>query len=298
MRLSGFICIVAFAALVVTGGIVTWVDPGNGQSEPVGGLVGDTDLETRIGLQAAQNLKIGKPYSVHAPRAGSNPLKATPGQGARGGRLASSGPVLKIPSRSHPLVGIRQGAKVAIRAEPGGEMVEIVGHRTEFGSPTVFGVVRTAGQWLGVSTPSLPNHRLGWIRHDPERIQGGWTDHSIHVNLSARRATFRERGRDLFTFTVTVGAPDTRTPTGRFAVTDTFRGDLNPVYGCCAVAISAVQPHLRPGWPGGDRIALHGNGTGQALGLAVSNGCLRADDEVVSALVDEIDLGAPVFING
>ena len=46
---------------------------------------------------------------------------------------------------------------------------------------------------------------------------------------------------------------------GRFAVTDTFRGELNEAaYGCCALALSATQPSLPSGWFGGNRIAIHG----------------------------------------
>ena len=98
----------------------------------------------------------------------------------------------------------------------------------------------------------------------------------------------------LRSFTVTVGAPGTSTPTGRFAVTDTFRGNLNPAYGCCAVATTARQLNLPSGWLGGDRIAIHG--TSGPLGVAASNGCVRAADEDVSALVDRVQLGSPVII--
>ena len=93
---------------------------------------------------------------------------------------------------------------------------------------------------------------------------------------------------------VTVGGPASPTPTGTYAVTDTFRGGLNPVYGCCAVAISATQPNLPATWPGGSRIAFHG--TGGPLGVAASNGCIRSSDEDVRALVETVPLGTPVTI--
>jgi lipoprotein-anchoring transpeptidase ErfK/SrfK len=91
-----------------------------------------------------------------------------------------------------------------------------------------------------------------------------------------------------------VGAPDSSTPTGRFAITDTFRGNLNPAYGCCALAITARQPNLPSGWMGGNRIAIHG--TLGPLGAAVSHGCVRAADDDVNALVNRTPLGSPVFI--
>ena len=98
----------------------------------------------------------------------------------------------------------------------------------------------------------------------------------------------------LRSFTVTVGAPSSSTPTGRFAVTDIFQGNLNPAYGCCAVATTARQSHLPSGWFGGDRIAIHG--TSGPLGVAASHGCVRAANENVDALADRVHLGTPVVI--
>ncbi len=94
---------------------------------------------------------------------------------------------------------------------------------------------------------------------------------------------------------MTIGAPGSTTPTGRFAVTDTFRGNLHPAYGCCAVALTAVQPNLPSGWNGGNRIAFHG--TTGPLGQALSNGCVRAADRDVNALVNAVPPGTPVAIS-
>lgn len=152
---------------------------------------------------------------------------------------------LDTPRGAHPIVWVRRGEQVEVRAEPGGsEIVETVGKRTEFSSPTVFGVQKQAGEWAGVTTPALPNNRLGWVRLDARKLKAGWVDDEIVVDLSERRAELRDEGRLVRSFAVTVGAPGAETPTGRFAVTDTFRGDLNAAYGCCALALTANQPHL------------------------------------------------------
>ena len=95
-------------------------------------------------------------------------------------------------------------------------------------------------------------------------------------------------------FPVTVGAPASPTPTGRFAVTDTFTGLRSSAYGCCALALSATQPSLPSGWLGGDRIAIHG--TSGPLGEALSHGCVRAADADVRRLIREVPLGVPVVI--
>jgi hypothetical protein len=203
-------------------------------------------------------------------------------------------PRLEIPDRGEPIVWPRKGARVAVRSAPGGKVVKTVGWRTPFESRTVFSVVRRVGQWVAAPTPLLPTGQLGWVKLDPAKLKAGWTPYAIDVDLSSRAAQLRRGDRVLRSFTVTVGAPDSSTPTGRFAVTDIFRGNLSPVYGCCAVATTARQLNLPSGWLGGDRIAIHG--TTGPLGVAASNGCVRAADEDVGALVDRVRLGSPVFI--
>ena len=113
-----------------------------------------------------------------------------------------------------------------MRTEPGGgELVERIGRRTEFGSPSVFGVVEQRGDWAGVTTPLLPNGQLGWIKLDPERLEGGWTRYSIVVDLSDRSAdAARGRARPSAASRSPSAPPAPTTPTGRFAVTDTFSG--------------------------------------------------------------------------
>jgi hypothetical protein len=209
-------------------------------------------------------------------------------------KLEREKPRLELSGRGEPIVWPRKGARVAIRSAPGGKVVKTVGWRTPFESRTVFSVFRRVGRWAGAPTPVLPSGRLGWVKLDPAKLRSGWTPYSIDVDLSSRTAQLRRGDRILRSFTVTVGAPGTSTPTGNFAVTDIFRGNINPVYGCCAVATTARQLDLPSGWLGGDRIAIHG--TTGPLGVAASKGCVRAADEDVSALVDRVRLGSPVLI--
>ena len=200
-----------------------------------------------------------------------------------------------VPAGYHPVVWVRAGARVAMRTEPGGgRRVETVGRKTQFGSPSVFGVERQEHGWVGVTTPDLPNNQLGWMKLDPERLATGASHYSVVVDLSEYTATLYEGDRKVRSFAVTIGAPGSPTPTGRFAVTDTFRGGLSDAYGCCALALSATQPNLPSGWLGGNRIAIHG--TYGSLGLAASHGCVRASNADVSKLIDVVPLGSPVTI--
>jgi hypothetical protein len=212
-----------------------------------------------------------------------------------GERPQADGLTLDAPEGAVATVWVRRGAEVRVRTAPGGgRLADVVRRRTEWGSPTVFAVFDHRPGWAGVSSPALPNGKLGWVRLDPRELKSGWTGTSILVDLSERRAILREDGERARSFAVTVGAPGSETPTGRFAVTDTFRGDLAPAYGCCALALSATQPNLPSGWLGGNRIAIHG--TAGPIGVAASNGCVRAADRDVSALVERVPLGAEVVI--
>lgn len=247
---------------------------------------------------AAAILLLGRGDSASSPNASAD-------QGGSGDRpqatsaadpeaTATSRRELVLPDRGHPVVWVREGHEVELRATPGGPPVRTVGDETEFGSPRVFSVFQVEGEWAGVPSPFTGNGELGWLRLDGRDLIAGYTRLEVVVDLSERRAELHRNGEVARAFTVSVGAPGTETPAGRFAVTDSFRGDLNPAYGCCAVALTAEQPNLPSGWLGGDRIAIHG--TSGPLGAESSSGCVRAADRDVSALVDRVPPGAPVTV--
>jgi len=221
--------------------------------------------------------------------------RPTSAEPAAGGPEPKLTPKPVAPSATTPVVAVKRGSRARLRAAPGGELVRKLGPETEFSSPTVLSVQRRRGDWLGVPTPHRPNGRLGWVRMDQRQLEAGSVDDAITIDLSKRKATWFSGGRVERSWTVTIGGPDTPTPIGRFAVTDTLRGDLDPAYGCCAVALTARQPSLPPGWPGGDRIAIHGT-TDSVLGQAISNGCIRSADADVAALIGRVEPGTPVRI--
>jgi lipoprotein-anchoring transpeptidase ErfK/SrfK len=182
-----------------------------------------------------------------------------------------------------------------LRSAPGGRRLERVKPRTEFGSPKVLAVTRRRGEWLEVLAPERPNHRRGWIRASAVRLGG--VDVSLHVDRSKRVLILRRDGRAVRRVPVAVGRPGTPTPTGRFAVTDRLRtGRADSPYGCCALALSGHQTRLLPGWPGGDRLAIHATPQAETIGQAASLGCLRAPTMAMRKLLREVPLGAPVFV--
>jgi lipoprotein-anchoring transpeptidase ErfK/SrfK len=167
--------------------------------------------------------------------------------------------------------------------------------RTEFGSPRVLGVVGRRGPWLEVQAPQLPNGRTGWIPAAAAKLGG--TDVSIVVDRSERRLRLFDGRRVRAHFPVAVGRPGNATPLGRYAVTDRLHpGRADSPYGCCAIALTGHQVDLPPGWPGGDRLAIHGTPQASSIGRAASLGCLRAPTGGLRVLMRRAPLGTPVFV--
>jgi hypothetical protein len=185
--------------------------------------------------------------------------------------------------------------RTALRARPAGRPVGRLRPRTEFGSPKVVSVLARRGGWLRVLAPERPNGRPAWVRAAATRP--GAVRVSVRVDRSERRLTIRRDGHVVRRVRVAVGRPGTETPTGRFAVTDKLRTRRpDSPYGCCAIALSGHQPKLLPGWPGGDRLAIHATPQTDTIGTAASLGCLRAATRDLRALLRIVPLGAPVFV--
>ena len=186
------------------------------------------------------------------------------------------------------------GRRLTLRESPKGRVLTTVGPRTEFGSPQTFSVAYVKGPWLAVRSTALGNRRLGWVR--AQRVRMLNRTMRLEVDLSKRELVVHDVGI-LRRIQVAIGAPDTPTPPGTFYVTDKLPGsDFGAYYGCCILALSGRQPHLPQGWSGGDRLAIHGSLT-PTWGLAVSNGCLHADEPDLRYLMQNVPLGTAVRIH-
>jgi hypothetical protein len=202
---------------------------------------------------------------------------------------------VSIPGGSGYLAAMASRKGFTLRDRPGGRVVAHLEPRTAWGSPTVVWSVARRGRWLGVIAAALGNDHVGWLdaRRDRPRM---WRSRlSLHASLSQRVLELWRGRRVIRRMPVAIGAPSTPTPTGRFAITDKLLPDRRvSYYGCCLLALSGHQPHLRPGWAGGNRIAIHGGGS---LGGAASAGCLHASDRDLEFLMRVIPLGTPVLIS-
>jgi hypothetical protein len=182
-------------------------------------------------------------------------------------------------------------------AMPRGTRVKVrIARRTDWGTPRALSVVRRDGTWLAVQVPELRNGEVGWIREDRvDRLTS--VEWAVHVDLSKRELVVKRDGTPVRRLGVGVGRKGNATPTGRFAVTDKLNvKDPNSPYGCCVLALTGHQNKLPPGWPGGDRLAVHATRDLSGIGRAVSLGCVRTDPKDTRWMMKTIPLGSPVFI--
>jgi hypothetical protein len=201
--------------------------------------------------------------------------------------------VFTIPTGSGNLAAMAGVRGLTLRDRPGGKVIAHLRPRTEWGSPTVVWASARRGHWLGVYATATGNNRIAWVDARRDRPRMWRSNYSLHADLSNRTLELWRGSRVVRRMSVGIGGPNTPTPVGRFSVTDKLipaRG--LSYYGCCLLALSGHQSHLRPGWAGGDRIAIHGG----SVGGAASAGCIHATDGDLKRLMKVIPIGTPVYI--
>ena len=185
-----------------------------------------------------------------------------------------------------------ESSTLVVHATPeSSHIIARVRKRTEFGGPASLAVVGAAEGWAEVISTKLPNGEHGYVRLSTVHLTH--TPIALEVDLSRRLIKVWRLGAVPREIPVGIGSPVSPTPTGRFAVTDKLYGFNPAAYGCCILALSAHQEHLAPGWPGGDRLAIH---VGSDVG-ANSNGCLRASTPNMRWLMTRVPLGTQIVIH-
>lgn len=245
---------------------------------------------TIAALAALASVAIANPLSVDA----EGGHVAPPAAPAAATRVPSPAEAYAATRRRGQPVAVLTRATV-LRAAPGGRRLARLRRRTEFGSPRVLAAVGERRGWLEVKAPQVPNRRTGWIPAGAAALVASpW---SVRADLSRRVVEVERDGRVVRRFPVAIGKPSTPTPTGRFAVTDKLQiAGGSSAYGCCVLALSGHQPHVEPGWSGGNRLAIHGTTDPGSIGSAASFGCLRAREDDVRWLTRHVFLGSIVSI--
>ena len=166
---------------------------------------------------------------------------------------------------------------------------------TQFGSPSVFLVTGTAGEWLRVRVPMKPNQLEGWVHRSEVTLAPVTT--RLVVDLASRTVRLFDGAQLLSESVSVIGKDDTPTPTGLFYVTDLLKmEDPTGVYGPFVLATSARSDAFELFNGGEPIVALHGTDQPSLLGSAASNGCVRLPNDVVTELVERTALGTPVFV--
>jgi L,D-transpeptidase-like protein len=154
--------------------------------------------------------------------------------------------------------------------------------------------VSSNGRWGRVEVPYSWPRRDGWIliaglRHESTGV-------SVDVDLSRHRITITRFGRRLLSAPAATGAPSSPTPPGHYFVTDRVPFSVGSSYGAFAFGISGIQPHLPPGWGGGNQLAIHGTNDPGSIGGSNSAGCVRVGAATLQRLISLLQLGTPVVI--
>jgi lipoprotein-anchoring transpeptidase ErfK/SrfK len=199
--------------------------------------------------------------------------------------LAASGEALPpLPRDDYPIAG-RQ-------VTPAGW---VFSNPTSLGDPFVMLVTERRGDHLQVQVPVRPNGTVGYVRAD--EVELTTQAQRIELDVSDRRLRFLDGDVVVAETDVVVGTDDTRTPTGRFYVTDQVPQD-NPdgSFGPLVLATSAYSEQLDEFDDGAPVVALHGTNKPELIGSAASNGCVRMPNDVITLIGDRLQLGARVDI--
>jgi lipoprotein-anchoring transpeptidase ErfK/SrfK len=198
---------------------------------------------------------------------------------------------------SGSLVAEAVGASVDVFSAAGAARPsETLGNRLPSGTPRSFLVLDDRGSWLRALLPDGPNGATGWLRRADVTLSSD--EDSVDVSLSTRTITVKQSGRTVLTSPVGVGAPATPTPTGAFFITDLLQPpDPAGAYGPYAFGLSGHSQVLHSFAGGDGQIGIHGTNEPSSIGAAVTHGCIRLPDDVVTQLAQVLPLGTPVMVH-
>lgn len=180
------------------------------------------------------------------------------------------------------------------RAEPGGWRFD---NPTSFGEPFTMLVTEGRGDWLQVEIPVRPNGTPGWVRASDVELSRHF--YRVEINRGARTLRAWDGDELIAETPVVIGTDNTRTPTGRFYLTDKVPQDNpNAFYGPMVLALNAYSEQLDTFDGGVPVIAIHGTNRPELMGQAISNGCIRVPNDVITTLADRLPLGTQVDIVG
>jgi lipoprotein-anchoring transpeptidase ErfK/SrfK len=164
---------------------------------------------------------------------------------------------------------------------------------THEGVPLAFTVLDRVGSRLQVRLPIRPNGSVAWV--DAHQVSTWVVPNHLVVDLSDRRLTALHGDEVLLEAPVAVGSPSTPTPLGDFYI-DISLPNPGGVYGAWMLSVAGFSNVLTSFGGGIGQIAIHGWSDESVFGQAVSNGCIRMSNGVISRLAQLAPVGTPVTV--
>jgi lipoprotein-anchoring transpeptidase ErfK/SrfK len=226
------------------------------------------------------------------PASGASPSSGSADDQAAGG-LIESLPIERYSESSTRAIVVSDGVEVFDR--PDGLAITTLAPTTTFGTTRVMLAEETEGDWVRVRLPARPNHRTGWIRSAEVQLEA--VDLEVTIDLQSRTMVVRSGIDMVMESSVAIGSDENPTPTGTFYVTDKLETpDPTGAYGPYAFGLSGYSETLTEFAGGDGQIGIHGTNDPDSIGEAVSHGCIRLPNELVSQLAETLPLGTPVHI--
>jgi lipoprotein-anchoring transpeptidase ErfK/SrfK len=188
-------------------------------------------------------------------------------------------------------------ATLDVHADPSttSPVVTSLQQKTKLGSRTTLLVLDARNGWFRVALPTRPNGSSGWVAAGDVQVRSD--DLAVQVDLGHRTLTVLEDAKPVVQTPVAVGATATPTPTGTFYVTDLLdTGNANGDYGPYAFGLSGHSDSLTEFAGGDGQIGVHGTNDPSSIGQAVSHGCVRLPNDLITKLSKLVPLGTPVTI--
>lgn len=186
---------------------------------------------------------------------------------------------------------VRPTKVLALRDAPGGRPFGKIGPK-QIGE-TWLPVIAQRDQWTQVLLPSKPNGSTGWLRS--AHLKRAFTPYLIRVHLSSMRLTLLFEGREINSWTIGTGKPDTPTPIGRTFILGSIV-DPDQRYSPIILPLGAHSDTLDSFGGGPGTVAIHTWPTTDVLGTASSNGCIRVPQEALNQLT-KAPLGTLVLVD-
>lgn len=171
---------------------------------------------------------------------------------------------------------------------------QVLDNPTHEGLPLLFRVLEDEGDWLRVQPSMRPNEAEAWIRSD--QVARREVPNRIEIELESMMVRVFHGDDLLWETESAIGSERTPTPLGTFFVDGWVRLAGGGPYGAGQLSVAGFSDVLHSFGGGNGQIAIHGTNRPELIGSAISNGCIRIEDDKLLELVELAPLGTPVVV--